>query len=332
MISRRWSSLNTRGNTNDILNRLENGEISVTKAFNLLNQTSKGLEYSNKSYDNKENINHLEECLKELENLIGLKKVKKLIHEYQALIEIQKRRTNVGLKVDPVVMHMIFKGNPGTGKTTVARIIGKIFKELGVLEKGHMIEVERADLVGEYIGHTALKTRKLIQKSLGGVLFIDEAYSLARGGERDFGKESIDTMVKALEDYKDNLIIILAVYRDQMDEFLATNPVIESSFQIHFDYDYYSLEELIEIADKFICDKEYKLLPAAKSYLYRFLSSMRTNGKLDRGNARAVRNLIEKAIRFQAVRLLDQEEFRREGLMSIERADLEKGVGECPDV
>ncbi|MCK4258322.1 MAG: AAA family ATPase [Halanaerobiales bacterium] len=317
---------------NEILRRLENGEISVTKAFNLLNQSSTGLEYNSKTYDIKENINRLEECLNELDKMIGLKRVKKLIHEYQAFIEIQKRRKNVGLKVEPLVMHMIFKGNPGTGKTTVARIIGKAFKELGVIEKGHMIEAERADLVGEYIGHTAQKTRKLIQKAIGGILFVDEAYSLARGGERDFGKEAIDTMVKALEDHKDKLIIILAGYRDEMDDFLATNPGLKSRFPIHLDFEDYSLEELVSIAKKFVDDKEYKLSSTAKTYLYRLLSSMRMDGDLHSGNARTVRNLIERAIRLQAVRLLDEEEFRKEGLMVLERRDLEKGVAECPDV
>lgn len=318
--------------TNEILRRLENGEISISKAFNLLNQSSTGLESLPKTYDNSENIHKLEELLAELDGLIGLKKVKILIHEYQAFIEIQKRRRHVGLKTEPLVMHMIFKGNPGTGKTTVARILGKIFKELGVLENGHMIEIERADLVGEYIGHTAQKTRKMIQKALGGILFVDEAYSLARGGERDFGKEAIDTMVKALEDHKDKLIIILAGYRDEMEEFLATNPGLKSRFPLQLDFEDYALEELISIAEKLALEKDYRLSVDAKTFLYRLLSSLRVKGELQMGNARSVRNLIEKAIRLQAVRLLDTEEYRREELIILKREDLEKGVEECPDV
>lgn len=318
--------------TNEILRRLENGEITITKAFNLLNQTSTGLEYSPKTYDNNtERMKRLEELQAELDMLIGLKKVKNLIYEYRAFIEIQRRRRHVGLKADPLVTHMIFKGNPGTGKTTVARILGKMFKEMGVLESGHMIEVERADLVGEYIGHTAQKTRKMIQKALGGILFVDEAYSLARGGERDFGKEAIDTMVKALEDHKDSVIIILAGYPEEMDEFLASNPGLKSRFPLQLFFEDYALEELVSISEKIVRDKDYKLTPEAKTFLYRCLSGMRVRGEIESGNARTVRNIIEKAIRNQAVRLLEQEEFRREEMIWLKREDLEKGVGECVD-
>lgn len=141
----------------------------------------------------------LKEIIGELNSLIGLTTVKKLIEELYAFVEIQKRRGKENLIADPLVLHMVFKGNPGTGKTTVARILGKLFKELAVISKGHIIEVERADLVGEYIGHTAQRTREQVKKALGGILFIDEAYSLARGGEKDFGKEAIDVLVNTKE-------------------------------------------------------------------------------------------------------------------------------------
>lgn len=322
----------TNGMTHEILRRLENGEITITKAFNLLSQTSSGLDSMPKTYDStSEDISKLEEVLTELDQLIGLEKVKHLIHEYRAFVEIQKRRRHVGLKAEPLVMHMIFKGNPGTGKTTVARMIGKIFKEMGVLESGHMVEAERADLVGEYIGHTAQKTRKMIQKALGGILFVDEAYALARGGERDFGKEAIDTMVKSLEDHKDNLIIILAGYPKEMDEFLVSNPGLRSRFPLQMVFDDYTLEELIRIADTFVRSKEYTISPEARTYLYRVLSGMRVRGDLESGNARSVRNLIERAIRAQAVRLLNEEEYRREELILLKREDFGKGVEECPN-
>lgn len=138
------------------------------------------------------------DIMRELYALVGLREVKKLIEEIYAFVEIQRRRQKENLMSEPLVMHMIFKGNPGTGKTTVARILGKLFKEVGVLPKGHLIEVERADLVGEFIGHTAQKTREQMKKALGGILFVDEAYSLTRGGEKDFGREAIDTMVNTM--------------------------------------------------------------------------------------------------------------------------------------
>jgi stage V sporulation protein K len=179
----------------DVLSALEMGEISTTEAFKALREMD-SLAVPTKSSTMINKHQRIEEILHELDALIGLPEVKKLIREIYAFIEIQKRREKERLVTEPLVLHMIFKGNPGTGKTTVARILGRVFREIGVLSQGHLIEVERADLVGEYIGHTAQKTREQLKKALGGILFIDEAYSLARGGEKDFGKESIDVMVK----------------------------------------------------------------------------------------------------------------------------------------
>jgi stage V sporulation protein K len=180
--------------------------------------------------------NNAREIMMELNNLTGLHEVKKLIREIYAFVEIQKRRQKERLATEPLVLHMIFKGNPGTGKTTVARILGKLMKEVGVLPRGHLIEVERADLVGEFIGHTAQKTREQIKKALGGILFIDEAYSLARGGEKDFGKEAIDALVKGMEDHRDNLILILAGYQEEMDWFVEINPGMRSRFPVHISF------------------------------------------------------------------------------------------------
>lgn len=264
----------------------------------------------------------IHELFAELDSLIGLNNVKKLVKEIYAFVEIQKKRKEAGLVVEPLVLHMIFRGNPGTGKTTVARIISKLLKEIGVLSKGHMIEIERADLVGEYIGHTAQKTREQIQKAIGGVLFIDEAYSLARGGEKDFGKEAIDSLVKAMEDKKDDLILILAGYTKEMDWFMNTNPGLRSRFPIHIDFPDYNIEELFLIGEKMLKTKEYILTSDAKNELTKLLKNNSLNGHEYNGNARFVRNVIERSIRKQALRLFPIQHLTRDDLLTIIKEDL----------
>ncbi len=261
------------------------------------------------------------EILAELEAFIGLMTVKRLIRELQAYVEIQKRRTREKLIAEPLVLHMIFRGNPGTGKTTVARLVGRLLKEMGVLQKGHVIECERADLVGEYIGHTAQKTREQLKKALGGVLFIDEAYSLARGGEKDFGKEAIDALVKAMEDNKDNLVLILAGYHQEMGWFLQSNPGLRSRFPIHIDFPDYSLEELLAIGNSMFKARQYELTPEGTETLRIHLLSL-LNTDPYAGNARLVRNLVEKTVRKQAVRLFKKPSSSREELIQILPVDI----------
>lgn len=265
--------------------------------------------------------NSLECILKELDGLIGLSRVKHIFHEIYAFAKIQKKRQKEKLYSEPMVLHMIFKGNPGTGKTTVARIAGKLFRELGLLPKGHLIEIERADLVGEYIGHTAIKTREQIKRALGGILFIDEAYSLARGGEKDFGKEAIDTMVKAMEDHKDNLVIILAGYPCEMDWFLRTNPGLRSRFPIHINFPDYSIEELMLIAEQMLNQRQYEFTSSARDRFREMLKGL-PPASIMNGNARLVRNYIEKLIRCQAVRLINRELLSREDLILITDEDI----------
>lgn len=268
------------------------------------------------------NQENLQALFGELDQLIGLSKVKNLVREMKAYVEICRRRQQVQLKNDSIVLHMVFKGNPGTGKTTVARIFGKMFAELQVLPKGHLVEVERADLVGEYIGHTAKKTRDQVNKAMGGILFIDEAYSLARGGEKDFGKEAIDTLVKAMEDHKNEFVLILAGYGKEMEKFLRSNPGLRSRFPIHLDFPDYTNEELIEIAGVMLLEREYYLSPGAEESLNQYLKSQISNGRANFSNARLVRNLLERAIRRQALRIVGRPIYSREELMKITREDL----------
>lgn len=298
------------------------------KGLTLLNQMEKekniSINNKNKFEQKRENGQSLAEIMAEFDRLVGLEKVKKIIKEMHAFKEVQKHRLNQKLVAQPIVMHMIFKGNPGTGKTTVARIIGKYFREAGMLDKGHLVEVERADLVGEYIGHTAQRTREQIKKALGGILFVDEAYSLARGGERDFGKEAIDCLVKGMEDHKEEFILILAGYRDEMKNFISTNPGLHSRFPIHIEFPDYNLKELVAIAKVMLEQKQYILTIDAELKLEKILRRYIFSGQSRNGNARFVRNIIENAIRHQAYRLVkNEEEMNRNNLVKIKAQDLD---------
>jgi stage V sporulation protein K len=306
---------------------LEEGKITPAEALALFREIEEDMPSSKFRHSNSTNSESIEDILSELDSLIGLSKIKKLVRELQAFIEIQKKRQKENLLSEPLVLHMIFKGSPGTGKTTVARILGKIFKEIGILEKGHLVEVERADLVGEYIGHTAQKTREQVKRALGGILFIDEAYSLARGGQKDFGKESIDVLVKAMEDYRDNLVLILAGYKDEMDNFLKTNPGLRSRFPIHIDFPDYSISELISIAKLMVKNRDYVLTNGAIERLRAILENSTYKNQDKLGNARLVRNLIERAIRRQAVRLISKKNVLRDDLLMLTEQDFE-GVEE----
>jgi stage V sporulation protein K len=316
----------------DILIAIESGQLSPLEAFKKLRAMDQSVNCRPDSASGQPNLEErIENILRELDNLVGLAEVKKLVREIYAFIEIQKRRERERLNTEPLVLHMIFKGNPGTGKTTVARILGRVFREMGVLSRGHLIEVERADLVGEYIGHTAQKTREQLKKAYGGILFIDEAYSLARGGEKDFGKEAIDCMVKAMEDHKDELILILAGYQKEMESFLQTNPGLRSRFPIHIDFPDYNKQELLQIAEQLCMKRQYQLNTQTKLALLNSLNPPEANSDDNFGNARTVRNIIEKAIRRQAVRLIAKHSTTREELMVLEPCDL-TGVDKCANV
>ena len=303
---------------NEILTLYNLGKVSLNETFDILFKEKKDKTIKS---DKDIKTNNIENILSDIDALVGLKNVKGLISEILAFIKIQEKRREENLLAEPIVLHMIFKGNPGTGKTTIARLIGKLFKEMGVLEKGHIIEIERADIVGEYIGHTALKVRQQVRKALGGILFIDEAYSLARGGEKDFGKEAIDALVKSMEDNKDNLILILAGYEYEMEEFLRTNPGLKSRFPIHVDFKDYSIDELILIGKMMSKERDYILSDAAINKLKQSLE--KHNDTYNSGNARLVRNIIEKAFRKQALRLQNKNNITKDDLQTILAFDIE---------
>ncbi|MGE5553153.1 MAG: AAA family ATPase [Betaproteobacteria bacterium] len=264
----------------------------------------------------------LEELLAELDAMVGLAEVKELVREVTAYAEIRRHRLLEGLAAEPMSLHMLFFGNPGTGKTTVARLLGRLLCEMGMLQKGHLVEVERADLVGEYVGHTAQKTRQQVRRALGGLLFVDEAYSLARGGEKDFGKEAIDTLVKAMEDHKEEFILVLAGYPAEMERFVDANPGLASRLPIHLHFPDYSTRDLLAIAEQMIEQRQYALASGARDALYGILLRLQNQGgEPARGNARTVRNLVERAIRLQARRLFRSGHLSRSDLVQLTAVD-----------
>src|SRR5699024_6243580 len=220
----------------------ENGKINIILHEQHRKKNKEKTSYSLKTHDELRFIDA------QFSKFIGLQHFKDIIKEIYATKLLNSKREQMGLMVNKQVLHMIFKGNPGTGKTTIARELATVLYKLNILSKGHFIEVERADLVGEYIGQTAQKTRNLIQKALGGILFIDEAYSLARGGHKDFGREAIDTLVKQMEDHHNEFVLILAGYPAEMDQFLMLNPGLKSRFPFHIPFHDYNLDQLLDIA------------------------------------------------------------------------------------
>ncbi len=266
---------------------------------------------------------NLEDCLAALEQLAGLDNVKSEIQSLVGFLEVNKARQQHELKGAAMSLHMVFSGNPGTGKTTVARIVARIFSALGLLQKGHLVETDRLGLVGQYIGHTAKKTDDIVNQALDGVLFVDEAYSLISGGENDFGREAIDTLVKRMEDYRERLIVIVAGYTEDMQRFIDTNPGLQSRFTIHVNFEDYRQKELIEIFRRFCEKNQYTLTPDAEVALAEKVTQDLQNAGRGFGNGRHMRNLFEKAIRKHAVRLcMRKREWTKEELSQFTAEDL----------
>ena len=264
----------------------------------------------------------LPEAAEQLNALIGLSSVKEEIKALASFVKVQKMREKKGMKTSPISYHCVFTGNPGTGKTTVARIVSEIYKELGILKKGHLVETDRSGLVAEYVGQTAVKTNKIIDSALDGILFIDEAYSLVDGGSSDYGKEAIATLLKRMEDDRERLVVILAGYTNDMKRFIDSNPGLQSRFNRYIEFPDYSAEELLRIfvsmADKY----EYHLSSEALTELrYAFERSVETKDK-NFGNGRYVRNLYEKIIEHQAMRISKESQVSTSSLSTIELEDV----------
>ena len=262
----------------------------------------------------------VEEIKKELNSLVGLGPVKEYVFGLADNLEVQQRRAAAGRKTASLSMHMIFTGNPGTGKTMMARMMARIYRSLGILSKGQLVEVDRSGLVAGYVGQTALKTQKVIEKAMGGVLFVDEAYALNGRSENDFGQEAIDTLLKAMEDHRDDLVVIVAGYTDLMDKFIHSNPGLESRFNRFLLFEDYSLDELMAIF-KMRCGKGYVLSPEAEPLVRDYIAEESAAGD-SFGNARGVRNIFEHILVAQNNRLAKLDSVTRDDLMTLTADDV----------
>ena len=265
----------------------------------------------------------LDQLLNKLRELIGLARVKAEVETLTNIIRVRAMRREKELPLQPLSLHMVFAGNPGTGKTTVARILAEIFHALNVLARGQLVEVDRAALVAGYVGQTATKVTEVVERSLGGVLFIDEAYALTTGrGQTDFGYEAVDTLVKLMEDHRDELVVIVAGYPSPMRKFVASNPGLESRFNRYVDFPDYTADELRAIFDKLCKEGEYTLSDDASKLANKLFKQMHDTRDRNFANGRAVRNLFERALAQQANRVAKVESPTREALCVIEEDDL----------
>lgn len=277
-----------------------------------------------RNYDTDINSQKLEKYVSELNSLIGLMGVKKELNSLINFVKLQKIRKEKGLKVPIISLHMVYTGNPGTGKTTVARLMSKILYELGYLSKGHVIETNRAGLVAGYLGQTAIKTEEVVKQAIGGVLFIDEAYTLA--SDDQYGQETIDTLLKLMEDYRDNLVVIVAGYPKLMKKFIDSNPGLASRFNKYIVFEDYNLQELMEIFEYMCTDSSYKIDEEGKLFLSTYVKKLLNERSENFGNARTMRNIFEKSIAFQANRVMGMETYGDEELSLLIKADIMRSV------
>lgn len=268
-------------------------------------------------------VNPVEAAISKLNNIVGLADVKKHIQALRAQLQLNKERKEAGVGAgSDMSLHMVFTGNPGTGKTSVARIVAELLSAMGVLSRGHLVEVDRSGLVAGYSGQTALKTKGVVESALGGVLFVDEAYALVQESRDSFGKEALDTLIKMVEDHRDNLVVILAGYSGEMKQMIAQNPGVRSRFPTVIDFADYSAEELMQIGQGMLKKDQFRLSEEAQAVLQQMVQATADRKGKDNGNGREVRNMLEAARRKQALRLLDVKGKKtEEQLCTLESAD-----------
>ena len=261
---------------------------------------------------------------KELDELIGLESVKEEVHTIANFAKIQQQRKAQGLKVPKMSFHLVFTGSPGTGKTTVARIVARIYKDLGILKSGHTVETDRSGLVAEYVGQTATKTNAVIDSALNGVLFIDEAYALVpENAGSDYGQEAISTLLKRMEDDRDKLVVIIAGYPDEMQRFIDSNPGLQSRFTRYINFPDYSEQELYDIFQLYLSKNQYTITDDAAQLLKDNLNYVIAHKTKNFGNARYVRNLFERAVEQQANRLSAKRSISDDELSVLTKEDIE---------
>ena len=304
------------------LDFVTSGEPSFVEKHSAQVQTSGGSTNAPKAEEKEPEKPNFDELMEQLDSPVGLETVKKEVKNLINLVKVRKLRKENDLPVPPMSFHMVFLGNPGTGKTTVARLISGLYAAIGVLSKGQLVEVDRSGLVAGYVGQTALKTQEVIQSALGGVLFIDEAYSLSSGGENDFGREAIETLLKAMEDHRDDLVVIVAGYTGPMEKFIHSNPGLESRFNRYFffpDYDGNQLTEIFRIQCK---KNSYTLTLEADEAALKMFTRLYEERDENFGNGRDVRNCFEDMVVRQSNRVAAMESPSKDDLITVLPEDL----------